>query len=105
VTFHVAGTGRGLLPAAIVLALVARPATAFPQAAEDTLRLVERSLTEEDFAAARSHLERAAAEHPQDCAVRAWLAWFEIESGRESPAQALLGADGRWYEGVSVTPP
>jgi hypothetical protein len=27
-------------------------------------------------------------------AVRAWLAWFETESGRFDPAEALLAADG-----------
>jgi hypothetical protein len=74
---------------------VARPAPAAPaEPAEDALRVVERSIAEENWPAARARLEEASASHPDDCTVRAWLAWFEIESGRGEPAEALLGTSG-----------
>lgn len=93
----VAGTGPRwrAVCAAIVLGLVTCPAMAIPQdATEEALRGVERSLAEEDWPAVRSQLEGAAAAHPESCTVRAWLAWFEIESGRWDPAEALLAAGG-----------
>jgi hypothetical protein len=89
------GAGRRLPWAVIVLSLTVRPAFAVPaDPTEDALRAVQRSLAEEDWPAARARLEQAAAAHPGDCAIRAWLAWFEIESGRTDPAQALLGTGG-----------
>jgi hypothetical protein len=79
----------------VVVGLVARPAGAAPAGpSEDALRAARRSLAEEDWPAARARLEEAAAAHPEDCAVRAWLAWFEIESGRMDAAETLLGAGG-----------
>jgi hypothetical protein len=88
--------GWRLTRAALVVGLMAGPVEAAPAAAssDDTLRAVQLSLAEEDWPAARARLERAASADPADCAVRAWLAWFEIESGRGDPAAALLGAAG-----------
>jgi hypothetical protein len=76
--------------------LLAGPAGAAPadSPSADTLQAVRRSLAEEDWPAARARLEGAASADPADCAVRAWLAWFEIESGREDPAAAVLGSTG-----------
>jgi len=81
--------------AAIVLALVAFPAVATAaDLTEDTLRVVQRSLAEENWPAALSRLEQAVAAHPEDCTVRAWLAWVEIESGRGDTAEARLASAG-----------
>jgi hypothetical protein len=87
---------RWRLPwAAIAFGLVAHRAVATPaDAPEDSLRAVRRSLAQEDWPSARAQLEGAAAAHPESCAVRAWLAWLELESGRGEPAEALLGARG-----------
>jgi len=81
--------------AALLAFSTARPAVAIAaEPAQDALRAVHRSLAEEDWPAARTRLEEAAAAHPEDCAVRAWLAWFEIESGHGDPGEALLRAAG-----------
>jgi hypothetical protein len=83
------------LPATILLGLGAGLAVAAPaDEAQDSLRVVERSLAEEDWPAARVELERAATASPEHCTVRAWLAWFELESGRAEPAESLLAARG-----------
>jgi hypothetical protein len=85
----------GPVCAAIAFGVLSPPATTAAQnAVDDTLRVVQRSLAEEDWPAARSRLEQAAADRPEDCTLRAWLAWFEIESGRGGPAEALLAAGG-----------
>jgi Tetratricopeptide repeat len=92
-----AGKKRRSVPAwaVVAVALMASPAAASPRASpEDTLRAVQRSLAVGDWLAVRSRLEQAAAAHPEDCTVRAWLAWVEIESGRWDPAEALLAAPG-----------
>ena len=90
-----AGTGWRRLCAAIAVGLVASPAGATSaDAPEDTLRVVRQSLAEEDWPAALSQIEQAAAAHPEDCTVRAWLAWIEIESGRGDPAEARLASPG-----------
>jgi hypothetical protein len=90
------GGSRWRLPrAAIVAGLAALPAaTALADTTEDTLRVVQRSLAEEDWPAALSRVEEAAAAHPEDCTLRAWLAWIEIESGRGDPAESRLAAAG-----------
>jgi len=81
--------------ATIVVGMLACPAFATPaDPTEDTLRAVRQSLAEEDWPGARARLEQAAATRPGDCVIRAWLAWFEIESGRGDPAEALLRAGG-----------
>jgi hypothetical protein len=90
-----AGTDWRLLCAAIVVGLVASPAASNPaDATEDTLRVVQRSLAEENWPAALSQLQQAVAAHPADCTLRAWLAWVEIESGRGGPAEARLASAG-----------
>jgi hypothetical protein len=95
VSSGVAGCRWRLLYVAIVVGLAASAAMAAPRdATEDVLRAVGRSLAEQDWPSARSELERAAAEDPENCTLRAWLAWFEIESGRGDPAEALLRAGG-----------
>ena len=83
-----------LLWVAIVVGAVPRPAAASADTTEDTLRAVERSLAEENWPAALSRIEEAAAAHPEDCTVRAWLAWIEIESGRGDPAESRLASAG-----------
>jgi hypothetical protein len=81
--------------ATVALALMVSPAAASPPASsEDTLRVVQRSLAEGDWLAARSRLEETVAARPEDCTVRAWLAWVEIESGRWNAAESLLAAPG-----------
>jgi hypothetical protein len=92
-----AGKTRRSWPAwaAVALASMVSPTLASPPASEeDALRAVEQSLAEGDWLAARSRLEQAAAVRPEDCTVRAWLAWLEIESGRWDPAAAVLAAPG-----------
>jgi hypothetical protein len=85
---------------AIVVSLVVCPAFASPaDSTEEVLRAAQRSLAEENWRAAQARIEQAAAAHPEDCTVRAWLAWIDIESGRGDPAEALLAA-----EGCPVTP-
>jgi hypothetical protein len=98
--------GWGAAAAALVLGVLVPAEAAKPESGpEDTLRAVERSLAEGDLPAARSRIESAASARPEDCTVRAWLAWLEIESGRPEAAQALLAAGacpvesedrGRW---------
>ncbi len=60
----------------------------------DALAAVAQALSQGDVLAARSRLARAAAEQPDDCAVRGWLAWFEIETGGWGSAQAQLDLPG-----------
>jgi hypothetical protein len=89
------GIGWRLLWAALVVGAVARPAGAAPpDTTEDTLRAVERFLAEENWPAALSQVEGAVAAHPEDCTLRAWLAWIEIESGRGDPAESRLASPG-----------
>ena len=93
----VRGAGRWWrLPwAAIVVSLVARPAFAIPaDPTDEALRAVRESLTEENWPAALSQLEQAVAAHSENCTLRAWLAWVEIESGRGDTAEARLASAG-----------
>jgi hypothetical protein len=79
----------------LALSLAASPAAADTRdGTAQTLASVERALAEEDWLAARALLEHAAAAEPEDCTVRAWLSWFEIESGHAEKAEALLAAAG-----------
>jgi hypothetical protein len=91
----VSAGARPPLPTAIALCLWAGLGSAAPaDRAQDSLRAVERSLAEENWPAARAELERAAAANPEDCTLRAWRAWLEMESGRAEPAESLLAASG-----------
>jgi hypothetical protein len=84
------GNEGRLLRAAIVVGLMTCPGVATPvDTTEDGLRTVERSLAEENWSAALSRIEQEAAAHPEDCTLRAWLAWIEIESGRGDPAESF----------------
>jgi hypothetical protein len=89
-----AGWGPARRAAAIVACLGAGPALAAPPDAGEALRGAERALAQEDWPAVRSRLEEAAAVHPDDCTVRAWIAWFEGESGRAEAAEARLAESG-----------
>jgi len=94
VSSRAAGRGCRLLEAAFVVLAACLAAAAPAEPSEETLQVVQRSLAEENWPAARARLEQEAVAHPEDCAVRAWLAWFEIETGRGDPAEPLLAAGG-----------
>jgi hypothetical protein len=89
----VSARARWALPAAIVLCAGLGDA-APAERGQDSLRTVERSLADDNWPAARAELERAAAASPEDCTVRAWRAWLELESGRAEPAESLLATSG-----------
>jgi hypothetical protein len=90
-----AGMDWRLPCAAVVVGLLPGPVTAAPaDAPEDALQVVRQSLAEEDWPAAVSRLEQEVAARPEDCTLRAWLAWVEIESGRGDPAESRLAAAG-----------